>query len=82
MDLMQELNLFKKDIEEMLKTPKLNVYTLNTASKTFGVSKEFLKKGIEDGSLKYVKNGSRTYVTDNALEKFFESNKEYVWKHN
>ena len=56
----------------------IEIYTISNAAKALGVSKSFLDKGIEDGSLKYVKNGSRTYVTAKALENFFQCCREYL----
>ena len=56
----------------------ITVYTLSKAAKKLEVGTDLLKKGIEDGTLKYVKNGSRTYVTAKALENFFQCCREYV----
>ena len=56
----------------------IEIYTISSAAKSLGVSKGLLDKGIEDGTLKYVKNGSRTYVTAKALENFFQCCREYV----
>ena len=56
----------------------INVYSLSGAADLVGVSKNLLEKGIEDGTLKYVKNGSRTYVTAKALENFFQCCREYL----
>ena len=57
----------------------IEIYTLSDAAKKLKVGSDFLKKGIDDGTLKYVKNGSRTYVTAKALENFFQCCREYVW---
>ena len=73
-ELLQEI----RHLVKVLDKPKLTVYSLQNAADSFNVSVGFLKKGIEDGKLRHVKNGNRTYVTDEALKKFFESNTEYI----
>ena len=72
------MNNLALEIRSVLEKPKLKLFSLNSAAKEFGVSSKFLEKGIADGKLRYVKNGNRTYVTEDALKKFFESNGEYV----
>lgn len=62
---------------EKLNIP-FKVYSLSEAAKVAGVDKRFLQKGIDDGNLKYVKNGSVTYITENALENFFQCGLEYL----
>ena len=56
----------------------INVFSLSEAADLAGVGTDMLKKGINAGTLKYVKNGNRTYVTAKALENFFQCCEEYV----
>ena len=57
---------------KLINDKPIEIYTLSDAAKKLKVGSDFLKKGIDDGTLKYVKNGSRTYVTAKALENFFQ----------
>lgn len=73
-ELLQEI----QDLKSLILKPKLKVYSLTSASKEFGVSRGTLEKGRDAGILKYLKNGSKTYVTEDAIKEFLESNKELV----
>lgn len=75
---LQEVLTEIRELKGLIRSNRLRVYSLNQASESFGVSNDFLKKGIESGDLKYVKNGNRTYITESALKEFFESNNEFL----
>lgn len=75
---MNELLIELQEIKHLLEKPKLKVYTINAATKEFKLGRETLLKGIESGSLKYMKSRSVTYLTEDAIKAFVESGVELI----
>lgn len=75
---MEEILREIEELKALLLKPNLKVYTLGEANKAFGIGRKTFEKAIDAGSLKYMKTGTKVYLTESAIKEFVESGIELI----